>query len=182
MKLIGKNITATTKAVILTLEIDPFDYREAHSTNSLIRNGDDIEIKVKRQKRSLNANSYYWLLINKIATAIKSTSTEVHNKMLRDYGVEWTDANGNRMFVQLPEAIEYQREERLHVKPTARVTENANGCKYRTFVLLKPSHMYDTKEFSRLLDGAIYEAKILGIETESEDWIERIKNTWKPVN
>lgn len=182
MRVLNAQVTATTERVILTLNILPFDYEEAHAIKREIEKGGEIEIKRKKEKRSINANSYYWSLINKIAVKIRSTSVETHNAMLRDYGVEWLDGSGNRMFVQLPNSVEYQKDETLHLRPTSKTSENAKGTVYRTYVLLKPSHLYDTKEFSRLLDGAITEARQLGIEIEDDNWIKQIKESWKSVN
>ena len=182
MKVLHSQVGATTKSVRLILDISSFDYEEVHALNDSLKDGDEIDIKKRSENRSLNANSYYWSLINKIAKVIRSTPSEVHNKMLSDYGVDWLDPAGNRMFVQLPMTFPYEREETFHVKPTSRISENANGTKYRTFVLLKPSHMFDTKEFSYLLDGAIQEAHQIGIETEDDEWLNQIKKTWKSVN
>ena len=43
------------------------------------------ELKEYKQKRSLNANNLLWLLVNKLAIAIKSTADEVYISMLKRY-------------------------------------------------------------------------------------------------
>ena len=176
MKLLDWNTRLTDEYVELILHIAPYNIREVDSTRGLV--GRDIEIRAKKEKRSINANSYYWSLINGIASAVKLSSTEVHNKMLSDYGAEWIDENGNRTWVLLPIDTQYQKEETLHLKPTSRTSVNNKGEWYRAFILMKPSHMYDTKEFSRLLDGAIQEARQLGIEIRSDEWVQQIKESW----
>lgn len=42
----------------------------------------------------------------------------------------------------------------------------------------KDSHKMDTKEMARVIDGAIQEAKALGIETETPDELARMKARW----
>jgi hypothetical protein len=45
--------------------------------------------------------------------------------------------------------------------------------------LYKGSHLYDTKEMSRLIDYIVEEAKDLGIETMTPDDVARMKASWK---
>lgn len=177
MKILNAQVTANTKRLILTLAVDVKDADEVHQLKNDLKDGGEIGIILKDKKRSINANSYYWSLIGKIASATKQSTTEVHNQMLSDYGVPWLDADFNRTFVQLPKSVNHLKDETLHLKATSKVLENSKGIKYRVYVLMKPSHMYTTKEFSDLLDGAISEAKNIGIDIGDEEWIERIKNT-----
>lgn len=45
-----------------------------------------IECREYRKKRSLNANSYYWALINEIANTLRMSKEELHFKMLKGNG------------------------------------------------------------------------------------------------
>ena len=47
----------------------------------------NVEIKKFRQKRSLNANSYFHVLVDKIAEKFQTSHAEVHNLMIARYGV-----------------------------------------------------------------------------------------------
>ena len=40
----------------------------------------EVEIKRVRNKRSLTANAYYWVLVEKIAKALGSSKQEVHEE------------------------------------------------------------------------------------------------------
>lgn len=44
----------------------------------------NFEIKVKRKKRSLDANAYAWLLLDRIAEAVRLPVVEVYRKELMD--------------------------------------------------------------------------------------------------
>lgn len=128
----------------------------------------DISIKEHREKRGLTANSYYWTLVAKLSDKLQLSQNRVHNTMLRRYGTMET-VNGNLVYVVVPdtddafdEAIEA---ETFHIKPTAEVKDGKDGNRYRTYLMLKGSHQYDTKEMSRLIDGIVSECQNCGIET-----------------
>ena len=48
--------------------------------------GKIFEIKEKKKKRSLTANSYYWSLLNQLASVMRMDNQECHFLMLRRYG------------------------------------------------------------------------------------------------
>lgn len=49
-----------------------------------------------------------------------------------------------------------------------------NNC----YLVYKDTSKMDTKEFSHLIDGAIDEAKALGIETDTPEQLARYKEEW----
>lgn len=61
-----------------------------------IKDLDKLSIKaVKyRQKRSLDANAYAWVLMSKIAAVLNTSKEEVYEEMLRRYGVLYEDEAG----------------------------------------------------------------------------------------
>lgn len=61
-----------------------------------------------------------------------------------------------------------------HLKPTSQVKEGKGGVMYRTYMMLKGSSEYDTKEMSRLIDGLVSECKEMGIETMPPEELERM--------
>lgn len=46
-----------------------------------------FEIKEHKEKRSLNANSYYWSLVNQMAKILKTSEKELHKELVTKYGV-----------------------------------------------------------------------------------------------
>lgn len=130
-----------------------------------------------KEKRTLTQNSYYWVLLEKVAGALKMSKPELHNRLLRDYSV-LLRVCGEAVAVFLPDT-ENAEEEALratayHVRPTSVVMEGRKGT-LRQYVMLKGSHELDTKEMSVLLDGLIQEAKQLGIETMTPAELERLR-------
>ena len=134
----------------------------------------DITAEKHRKKRSLSANSYFYVLCGKIADTIDSSKDEVHNLMLARYGQYLRDSNGLVVWVMYPDSMDYLKESELHLKPTGKY-EDRGGVKYAWFAQMKPSHEYNTQEMAKLIDGVVSEAKELGIETLSPDELQRMK-------
>lgn len=141
-----------------------------------------VEAKKYREKRSLDANSYYWQLVTKIAEAIDSSVSFVHNYMLRKYG-QTLYIDDKVAFVVLPDTDEASRKadeaETFHIKPTSQVKQGKDGKMYRTYIMLRGSSDYNTYEMSKLIDGCVQEAKYLGIETLTPEELERMKVAMK---
>ena len=131
-------------------------------------------IKPLRGKRSLTANGYYWQLLGKFRTMLGLSSTEAHNMMLDRYGTLYAEDQ----FVLLPKIVDYLQEE-IHYRPIPNKTMEKNGKVWQAYWLVKPSHLYDTKEFSVLIDGLVSECKEVGIETLPPHEIERLKEAQK---
>lgn len=131
-----------------------------------------------REQRSLTANAYYWVIVQKIADAVNASQTVIHNLLLRRYGVLDT-IDGQTLTVFIPDtreaAEQAANDEIRHMKPTSQVIEGKDGRMFRAYRLLKGSSKYDTKEFSTLLEGAISEAKEMGLETLPPDEIARME-------
>ena len=53
-----------------------------------------------------------------------------------------------------------------------------NGKDYSCYFVYKESHKMDSKEFAHLVDGAIEEAKELGIQTDTPEQLARYKEEW----
>lgn len=129
----------------------------------------DLEIKEHRNKRSLDANALLWKMCNEIANKIRSTKDEVYLTMLERYGV-FTH------IIVKKEAVERIKQEWRTVRELGEVTVNGKtGYQLQCYY---GSHLYDSKEFSVLLDGVISEAKELGIEVISESEKQLLIQQW----
>ena len=141
-----------------------------------------ITIKKWRAKRSLDANNYYWELIEKIAAALPNAKPAVHNMMLRRYGT-LKRIGGETMMVFIPDTDEAEHtalmDEFYHLKPTSLTKTAEDGRTFRAYLVLKGSHEMDSKEMSALIDGAVMEAKDLDIETVTPDELERMKRAYE---
>lgn len=141
-----------------------------------------ISLKKWREKRSITANAYYWVLIGKIADVVNMPQPAIHNLMLRRYGqTELID--GQIVTMAIPDTDEAEDKvvnaTNYHLKPTSHTREGKNGQIFRIYRMIKGSSEYDTKEMATLIDGTVSEAKELGIETLPEEEIERMLKSYE---
>lgn len=182
--------------ILLSLENYP-----AEEINDLL----DCEIAIRlnkcRNKRSLDANAYFYVLVNKIAERAKLSDIEVHDKLLsqnlayviENGAVDWIVAdwksNAHRL-VKLAVTEHGKQQFKYYYDSLQDVALNKpNGEPYRDsegnpktsriFWHIKGSHEMDSKEMARLIDATVDEAKDLGIETMTPTDIEKMKQMWK---
>lgn len=68
--------------------------------------------------------------------------------------------------------------ETYHIRPTSEVRFDKNGSPFRTYIMMRGSSDYDTKEMASLIDGVVSECRQMGISTLPPDEIERMKRNW----
>ena len=125
----------------------------------------DIRIKKHKEKRSLDANAYYWVLITKLAKVLDTSNAELHNIELRKYG-QIERVGGKLIAIPLPDTDETEKnvlqKEEYHLKPTSQVTL-MKGELCRTYIMLRGSSTYNTEEMARLISGLITDCRDAGI-------------------
>lgn len=126
-----------------------------------------FEIKERKQRRSLNANAYAWVLIGKIADVLRTDKEQVYLTMLKRYGqselisvLSNIDVNGYFKYYEVAG------------------TSMLNNKEFTHYKVFKGSSEYDTREMSILIDGIVSEAKELEIETLTPDEISKMKALW----
>lgn len=135
----------------------------------------DIEIKKHRNKRSRSANAYFHVLVNKIAAETGESDDLVKERLVVAYGTVARDKDGKPVGLKLPPTVDPS-----DFYPYVRLyeTRQENGKDYSCYFVYKESHKMDSKEFARLVDGAIEEAKELGIQTDTPEQLARYKEEW----
>lgn len=131
------------------------------------------EIKPLRRRRSLDANSYLWVLCQKIAEAVGTTKEEVYKKAVRDVG----------QFVILPirdDAVEtwIERWNSRGLGWFAEIMDDSKIPGYKKVITYYGSSVYDTREMSVLIDEIIYQCRELGIEHLPDAELQRLKGEW----
>lgn len=127
----------------------------------------EYEVKEHKKKRSLNANAYYWVLVNKIAEVLHQKKKFVHLAMLKQYGETYAillpankDISGLIKYYELESTI--KRGEQL----------------FNSYKAYLPSSEMNTKQMSVLIDGVVSECHEMGIETMTPDELEELKANW----
>ena len=126
-----------------------------------------VEIKEYKQKRSLNANAYAWVLINKIANVMRLSKEEVYLNMLKHYG--------QSQVVSIVSEVNITGYFKYYEVIGTSILNNKEFNHIRVF---KGSSEYDTKEMSIFIDGIVQEAKQLDIETLTPNQLAELKSLW----
>lgn len=133
------------------------------------------EIKVYRKPRSMDANAYFHVLVNKIATAMDSSDEEIKKWLVVKYGTLETDEDGNAYGAMLPASADIDR---FHPYTRCYKTMEMGGKAYRCYLFYKHTRDMDSKEMSHLIDGTVFEAKALDIETLPPDELRSMEDLW----
>lgn len=131
-----------------------------------------VEIKRYREPRSKDANAYFHVLVNKIAEVQNLGNDEVKRQLVFEYGTLATDETGSVLGAMLPTSANAE-----DFYPYAKWYKslNVNGREYDCYLFYKRTHTLDSKEMARLIDGTVYVAKDLGIETMTPEQLARLE-------
>jgi hypothetical protein len=138
--------------------------------NYLISKPDNklFELKEYKQKRSLSANAYCWVLCTKIADILNTTKDEVYLEELKRYGQSLIVPVGKD---KKPDGyfkyFEFESRRKL------------NNVVVDFYKVFKGSSEYNSKEMSILLNGIVEDAKELNIETIDDLRIKELIKEWE---
>lgn len=132
-----------------------------------------VEIDKWREKRSIDANCYAWVLMDEIARVLLSTKEDVYKQMIKKVGV----------FEIMPiKNIAVERFiSRWEDKGLGWVCESLGSSKingYTNVIAYYGTSVYDTKEMATFIDEVVSTADELGIETKTPDEIAKLKSMW----
>lgn len=132
----------------------------------------DLEIKQHREKRSLDANAYYWKLCGDLARAIGDTTDNIYRRHIRDI------SNYDTLCMVTEAVPDFER--RWKSGHLGRLIETREskipGC--TTVLAYYGSSDFDTREMSRLIDNCIQDCQAVGVETLPPDKLELLKEEW----
>lgn len=129
----------------------------------------DISIKKYRKKRSLDANAYCWVLLQKMAEVLNTDKWTLYLRMLKEYG-QFTHV------VVKEDAVEAMKRQWRECEVLGPI--KVGGIAGVQLQCYFGSSTYDTKEMSGFIDGIVREAKGLGIDVRTPDEIEHMKEVW----
>lgn len=134
----------------------------------------EYEIKSVRKKRSLDANAYAWVLIGRIAGAVRLSPDEVYRREIREvgdvYDIVCVQNTALERLVTNWEAhgLGWQAE------PFPSKTVGCTNVR-----LFYGSSTYDTRQMSIFIDRLVQEARALDIETLSDRELSLLKEGWQ---
>jgi hypothetical protein len=149
-------------------------FTAAHIAPEAVEAVKDMELTVKaakrRNKRSLDANAYSWVLMQKLAEACHTDKGTIYLRCLQRYSRKFTH------IIVKEKAVQAAMEAFRTCIDLGEVSVNCQqGHQLQVYF---GSSTFDTKEMSVFLDGIISECKELGIETATPAELERMKARW----
>ena len=136
----------------------------------------DADLKVHREKRSLDANAYCWVLIGKLAAKLRITPEEIYRAYIPDVA-------GNYEIVPVREDKVPAWEKLWCSGHIGRMIEDIGPCRnidgYHNIRSFIGSSDYDTEQMSGLIDLVISDCKSQGIETLPPDKLYAMKLDWR---
>ena len=154
----------------VTFELDSID--ELNGLEGIL----NITVKKLSNRRSLNANAYFHLLVGKLADNEHTSKAFMKNFLMARYGQE-EFVNGERYVISVLSTIPVLEREDIHCKIIG--YGMVNGKEFTHYCVLRPTHELNSAEMSILIDGTVDEAKAHEIPTLTPNEIERIKTLWK---
>ena len=167
------SIDYRTKKPKITLLLDTRD--SLPGLEEIKDNKLSIEIKKYRKKRSLDANAYFWKLLQEICEKQDLNTIEEYKRRVKELGIFkqfklmaqdiktfekiWTD-RGIAWFCEIVD------------------TEYIYNTEFKIVNAYYGSSSYNTKYMSRLIDNLVQDCMAVGIETKSKEEIESLLNSW----
>lgn len=155
------------------------------------------ELTEVKKKRSRDANSYFWVLVNKIAKKQRISDIEVHDRFLSENRVYYMNSGGGidwKVSCEEPNQYglirEYVGSECEYYINSGMVVslqkDDGNVCKFKdgedvkgtVYWHIQGTHQMNSKDMSRILSSVVYEAEQLGIEVLTPNEIAHLNALW----
>lgn len=155
----------------VTVELDE-DFREGWDA---LHDGEvAVEIKKYRKRRSLDANAYAWVLIDRLAEKLHMTKIDVYRELIRNIGgVSQTVCVQDKAVQDLIKGWSHNGLGWF----AETMPSKLSGC--TNVILYYGSSSYDSAQMSALLDLLIDDCKAQGIETTTPEELAKYKEEWK---
>ena len=138
-------------------------------------NTKQYEVKEVKKKRSLNANSYFWKLLQDICDLQNLNTIEEYQKRVKELGIfrqfkiltsqvntfekVWSD-RGIAWFCEVTDTLYIGNEE------------------FKIINAYYGSSSYNSKQMSRLIDNLVQDCQAVGIETKTPAEIKSLLESW----
>ena len=133
-----------------------------------------IDLKKYRQKRSLDANAFFWVLCGKLADKVGVTKSQVYRELIKDIG-------DNYEVVPIKNEAVDKWISNWESKGIGWVCDILGESKidgYTNVLTYYGSSTYDTKQMSVLINRIVDECKAEGIETATPQELSLLLEGW----
>lgn len=133
------------------------------------------DIKEWRERRSLDANAYFWTLAGKLSAKLGISPEEIYRAMIRDVG-------GNYEVMPIRNDALERWKAIWQSNGLGWVCEEIGASKHEGYTNVRNfygSSAYDKSQMSRLIEIIVQECKLQGIETMTPAELARLTEGWK---
>lgn len=143
-----------------------------------------VEIKLHKENRSLSANAYLWVLLSKLSSKLTIPKGDLYIKMIKRYGEFTQLILKSEAVSQLFKQWDAANTSVEHVESLCEINRGftRNGQKWVEVICHYGTSGYDTKQFSKVLEGVISECEIVGINTMTPIEIARLMANYEGSN
>ena len=150
-------------------------YNEFHNAEKM-----SIKIDKYREKRSLDANAYMWVLCTKLAdklcdtTKVKHTKEDIYKKAVRELGVY-------KDFRDLSQSDANTLRHAWELLGTGWITEQVDYMPDGENVIVRcyyGSSQYNKKQMNRLISNIVQDCEAVGVPTKTPDEIANLISLW----
>lgn len=134
----------------------------------------DLEVREHRKKRSLDANAYAWVLINKLAETLRLPPVEIYRQSIQNIG-------GNYEVIPIKEEAADHFRVVWEAKGLGWPCVDMGKSKiegYRNLRAYYGSSTYDTRQMSQLIDNLVQDCKAMDIETMPPEKLALLMEGW----
>lgn len=173
-KIVGVSVAYATGKLLVTVELN--ERSRASEMLDELKGQEKLTLKFGkfRNKRSLDANAYAWVLIGKIAEKTNVPKEEVYREAIRGIGGNYDivcikeEAADSLRNAWSKNGIGWQSETML---------SKLDGC--TNVLLYYGSSTYDTQQMSRLISNLQQDCLGLNIDVKSQAEIDSLLNSWR---
>lgn len=164
------NFSPLGSTVQLNVVVDADNKQKLYETLLKIKQGMpyQLELKPERKKRSLTANAYCWVLLDKLAEKLKNTPEEIYKIAISHVGVfeeiKVNSAEAGKRFKRI-----------WHQNGLGWLTKTIDDT---TILAYYGSSTYDTQQMARLIDYIQEECKEQGIEVRPQWEVDAMLTEW----
>lgn len=123
----------------------------------------DLEVREHRKKRSLDANAFCWMLINKLAEVMRIPPVEVYRQAIQDI-------SGNSEIIPIKEEAVEQFKQAWSHNGLGWIVKDMGASKipgYRNLMVYYGSSVYSVRQMHDLIDVLVQDCKALDIDVLS---------------
>ena len=133
----------------------------------------EYEIRKVRKKRSLDANAYLWVLLDRLSAELGATKEELYRMQIKQIG-----GVSDIVTVQNHAVEKFRKEWEARGIGWQTETFPTKSDAYTNVRVFYGSSTYDTKQMSRLIDSVVEDCKSIGIEVRPQEEIDALLREW----